>query len=89
MADMERVSLTELRRSASAILRRVAEGEPVEVTDRGQPIAVLVRTVPSGLARWEREGKLRRATNDLLDLRPVALPPGATPPSQVVSEGRG
>jgi antitoxin (DNA-binding transcriptional repressor) of toxin-antitoxin stability system len=77
-----------LRRSASAILRRVAAGETVEVTDRGRPVAVLMRTMPSGLARLEREGLLRRAEMDLLDLRSIRLPPGATPPSQVVSEGR-
>ena len=77
-----------MRRSASAILRRVAAGETVEVTDRGRPVAVLLKTMPSGLARLEREGLLRRADMDLLDLRPVRLPPGATPPSRVASEGR-
>ena len=88
MSHMERVGVRELRRSASAILRRVAAGETVEVTDRGRPVAVLLKTMPSGLARLEREGLLRRAEMDLLDLRPVRLPPGATPPSQVLSEGR-
>ena len=77
-----------MRRQASAILRRVAAGETVEVTDRGRPVAVLLRTMPSGLARLEREGLLRRAEADLLDLRPVHLAPGATPPSRIVSEGR-
>ena len=77
-----------MRRQASAILRRVAAGETVEVTDRGRPVAVLLRTMPSGLARIEREGLLRRAEADLLDLRPVHLAPGATPPSRIVSEGR-
>ena len=85
---MERVGVRELRRSASAILRRVAAGETVEVTDRGRPVAILMRTMPNGLARLEREGLLRRAEMDLLDLRPIRLPPGATPPSRVVSEGR-
>lgn len=88
MSHMERVGVRELRRSASAILRRVAAGETVEVTDRGRPVAILMRTMPNGLARLEREGLLRRAEVDLLDLRPIRLPPGATPPSQVVSEGR-
>jgi len=78
----------ELRRQASAILRRVAAGESVEVTDRGRPVAVLVQTMPSGLARLEREGLLRRAQGDLVELRPVRLPRGATPPSTRVSEGR-
>ena len=89
MSHMERVGVRELRRQASAILRRVAAGETVEVTDRGRPVAVLVKTMPSGLARLEREGLLRRAQADLVELVAVQLPPGAPAPSSVVSEGRG
>jgi len=88
MSHMERVGVRELRRQASAILRRVAAGETVEVTDRGRPVAVLVRTMPLGLARLEREGLLRRAEADLLDVPPISLPADATSPSQLVSERR-
>lgn len=88
MSHMERVGIRELRRQASAILRRVAAGETVEVTDRGRSVAVLLRTMPSGLARLEREGLLRRADGDLLDLSPVRLPPGAVEPSRLVADGR-
>jgi prevent-host-death family protein len=85
---MERVGIRELRRQASAILRRVAAGETVEVTDRGRPVAILLKTVPSGLARLEREGLLRRSDGDLLDLEPVRVPPDATAPTRVISEAR-
>jgi prevent-host-death family protein len=85
---MERIGVRELRRQASEILRRVAAGESVEVTDRGRPVAVLLKTMPSGLGRLEREGLLRRAQGDLLELRPVRLPPGAARPSARVAEGR-
>jgi prevent-host-death family protein len=85
---MERVGVRELRRQASAILRRVAAGETVEVTDRGRPVAVLMKTMPGGLARLEREGLLRRAEGDLLDIVPVRLRPGTTEPSRLVSDGR-
>lgn len=88
MSHMNRVGVRELRREASAILRRVAAGETVEITDRGRPVAVLLKTMPSGLARLEREGLLRRAEADLLDILPVRLPPDAAPPSGLVSEGR-
>lgn len=85
---MERVGVRELRRQASAILRRVAGGETVEVTDRGRPVAILLKSMPSGLARLEREGLLRRAQADLLDLPPVQRPAGSSAPSTIVSEGR-
>jgi prevent-host-death family protein len=88
MSHMERVGVRELRREASAILRRVAAGETVEITDRGRPVAVLLKTMPSGLARLEREGLLRRAEADLLDLLLVPLPPDATAPSRVAAAGR-
>lgn len=85
---MERVGVRELRREASAILRRVAAGETVEVTDRGRPVAVLLRSMPNGLARLEREGLLRRAQADLLELRPAKLPDAVAAPSVLVSDGR-
>jgi prevent-host-death family protein len=88
MSHMERIGVRELRRDASGILRRVASGEAVEVTDRGRPVAVLLPTMPRGLARLEREGLLRRAEADVLGLVPVRLSPQATAPSRLVSEGR-
>jgi prevent-host-death family protein len=88
MSHMDRVGVRELRRDASAILRRVAAGETVEVTDRGRPVAVLLRSMPTGLDRLEREGLLRRAEGDLLDIVPVPLPPNATVPSRRVAEAR-
>ncbi len=88
MSHMERVGVRELRRDASGVLRRVAGGETVEVTDRGRPIAVLVRAMPYGLARLEREGLLRRAEGDLVGLTPVRVPLGAPPPSRLIDEGR-
>jgi prevent-host-death family protein len=88
LSHMKQVGVRELRRDASAILRRVAAGETVEVTDRGRPVAVLLRSMPTGLDRLEREGLLRRAEDDLMDLEPVCLPQGAAAPSERVSEGR-
>lgn len=88
MSHMDRVGVRELRRDASAILRRVAAGETVEVTDRGRPVAVLTPAMPPGIARLEREGLLRRGEGDLLALAPVRPPRGSVPPSRLIDEGR-
>lgn len=85
---MDRIGVRELRRDASAILRRVAAGETIEITDRGRPVAVIVQSMASGLARLEREGLIRRASGDLLSVIPFEGAPGATPLSTLVSEGR-
>ena len=39
---MHRIGVRELRQHASRYLALVARGEPVEVTDRGRPVAMLV-----------------------------------------------
>jgi prevent-host-death family protein len=88
MSHMGRVGIRDLRREASAILRRVASGESFEITDRGRPVAVLLKSMPAGLSRLEREGLLRRADGDLLDLTPVRLAKGADVPSEAVAAGR-
>jgi len=88
MSHMDRVGVRELRRDASAILRRVAGGETIEVTDRGRPVAILLKSSPTGLDRLELEGMLRRGEGRLLDLQAIRPRRGTTPPSTLVSEGR-
>lgn len=58
---MERIGVRELRQHASRYLARVANGEPIEVTDRGRPVARLV-PVPNGesaLAELILSGRLK------------------------------
>jgi prevent-host-death family protein len=69
---MQRVGVRELRQNASAVLRRVAAGEVIEVTDRGRAVA---RIVPmheaSRLGQLMAEGRASDATADLLDVKPI------------------
>jgi prevent-host-death family protein len=78
MCDMSlpRVGVRELRQNLSVYLRRVAEGETLEVTDRGHLVAVLAplpgrRTV---LDRLVADGSAYPASEDLAALGPP--PPG-------------
>jgi prevent-host-death family protein len=87
---MERIGVRELRQRASEWLRRVAQGESFEVTDRGRPVALLV-PAPAGdpLERLIAEGRLSEADEDVLNLgAPLAARPGRTLPSAMLEEQR-
>ncbi|CAN5578123.1 type II toxin-antitoxin system Phd/YefM family antitoxin [soil metagenome] len=91
MSHMERIGVRELRQNASKYLSRVTAGETFEVTDRGRPVARLVPPEPTTLRdRLIAQGRLRPAREeaDLLDIEPIPLPSGASPPSELVSEMR-
>jgi len=69
VAHMRSIGIRELRQHASRYLRLVADGESLQVTDRGRPVALLV-PVP---ARTSMEhlcsaGRMTEASGDLLDL---------------------
>ena len=73
MCYMERIGLRELRQNASRYIAHVAQGETVEVTQRGRLVA---RIVPAVEDPWEDlilRGEVIPATSseDLLDEAPV------------------
>jgi prevent-host-death family protein len=77
MADQPgRVGVRELRQNLSVYLRRVKEGEALEVTEHGRIVARLVpaREHESVLERLIAEGKVTPATGSLDDLPPPRGP---------------
>lgn len=74
---MERVGVRELRQNLSVYLRRVRRGESLEVTERGEPVAVLHPIVPADdplVALVARGITVRRGRGNLADLgAPVQL----------------
>lgn len=83
---MTSVGIRELRQRASELLRRVEEGETIEVTDRGRPVAVL-SPPPEGspLERLRALGEIDAAVADFDDLpEPLVLPRGIERPSDVL-----
>jgi prevent-host-death family protein len=69
----KRVAVRELRQNLSVHLRRVKKGEILEVTERGQPVAVLapLPEAMTPLGRLLLSGRvLRAATRNLADLPP-------------------
>jgi prevent-host-death family protein len=87
---MTSVGVRELRQRASELLRRVAAGETIEVTDHGRPVALLSPMPEAGpLERLRARGEVRLATADLHDLPPPLPPqPGQELPSAVLARLR-
>lgn len=86
---MARVGVRELRQRASELLRRVEAGESIEITDRGRPVAVLGPLAADPLERLRASGDLQASDAELEDLpQPLALPPGAEPPSAALARLR-
>jgi prevent-host-death family protein len=69
---MERIGVRELRQHASRYLQRVAEGESLEVTDRGRPVARLVPVTADTWADLIATDRVTPAADDteITDERP-------------------
>jgi prevent-host-death family protein len=86
---MASVGVRELRQRASELLRRVAAGETIEVTDRGRPVALLSPLPEAGpLERLRAAGEVAAAGNVGELPSPLPLPPGQEPPSVVLERLR-
>ena len=74
---MASVGVRELRQRASELLRRVEDGESIQITDRGRPVAVLAPLPEDPVERLRAAGDLRESQGDLADLpEPLPLPCG-------------
>lgn len=86
---MASVGIRELRQRASELLRRVEDGESIEITDRGRPVAMLTPLPEDPLARLKASGDLGQSEGDLADLpEPLVLPAGSETPSSVLARLR-
>lgn len=87
-----RVGIRELRQQVSAVLKRVARGETIDVTDHGHPVARIVPLQPGLMQQLVLDGRATEGCGDLLDLAddlglPVAAL-GAQLPSVALAELR-
>ena len=87
---MNSVGIRELRQRASELLRLVADGHTIEITDRGRPVALLSPVPELGpLERLRAAGELEEATGRISDLpEPLELEPGQEPPSVTLARLR-
>jgi prevent-host-death family protein len=86
---METIGVRELRQNASRYLDRVAQGETIEVTDRGRPVARLVPTQGSVRDRLAAAGRLRRRKGSWSELgQPLPPRTGKPLPSEILARMR-
>jgi prevent-host-death family protein len=84
------IGIRELRQRASELLRRVEQGETIEVTDRGRRVAIL-SPPPEGspLERLRTLGDVESAKGDFDELpEPLVLAPGIERPSAALGRLR-
>jgi prevent-host-death family protein len=79
-----RVGVRELRQNLSVYLRRVKEGETLEVTERGEVVALLEPRRPERMSVLDRLIAEGRATPATVDHR--TIPPPPTIPGRPLSE---
>ena len=89
MSSTSRVGVRELRQNLSVYLREIENGKSFEVTDRGQPVAMLV-PLPKASTPLQRLIASGRATTPSGDLLELGAPKGAvsTAASDALIEGR-
>jgi prevent-host-death family protein len=86
---MRTISHRELRNNSSEVLRKVAAGEIIEVTNHGVVAAVLV---PPSLTSYERliaAGKVREPDGRSVDLRHVHRAKSNLTTGEIISDVRG
>jgi prevent-host-death family protein len=87
---IRRVGVRELRQNLSVHLRRVRAGHTLEVTERGQPVALLVPLpdADSALSRLIASGRATAPVGDLCDLPPPLRRRRGKPLSRLLEELR-
>ncbi len=84
---MKRVGIRELNQHASRVIDRVRNGEVIEVTDRGRPVArvVPINESPGLLGRLVQEGRAAPPSAR----GPIPLPPAAGKGNRLASDAVG
>ena len=90
---MDRMGIRELKQKTSAVMRRVANGEVMEVTDHGHPVARIVPLRPGTLDQMIAEGTVTPARHDPRELMaelglPLPAVCGQKLPSEILTDMR-
>ncbi len=85
---MERIGVRELRQNASVYLERVKAGESVEITQRGQLVAVMSPPQLSPIERLRAEGSVIEGSGTWADVEVLPADPDGPTISEVLRQMR-
>jgi prevent-host-death family protein len=86
---MKTVTHREMRNQSGDILRRVADGETIQVTNNGQVAALIVPPGTDPLADLVSRGQVRVARTPPSSLRSIARRKGTVDSQRIVADARG
>ncbi len=86
---MRTVTHREMRNQSGEILRQVANGETIQVTNHGQVKALIVPPATDTLADLESRGQVRAARQPPSGLRSVLRRKSTTASQAIVADVRG
>lgn len=86
---MRTVTHREMRNQSGDILRDVAAGETIKVTNNGQVAALIVPPGTDPLADLVSRGQVREARSPASSLRSIVRRKGATRSEEIVADVRG
>lgn len=89
LCDMRTVTHREMRNQSGDILRHVADGETIQVTNNGQVAALIVPPGTDPLADLVSRGQVREARTSPSSLRLIVRRKGTADSQAIVADVRG
>lgn len=89
LCDVRSVTHREMRNQSGEILRRVADGESIQVTNHGQIAALIVPPGADALADLASRGQVRVARHPTSSLRSIVRRKGTSGSQAIVADVRG
>jgi prevent-host-death family protein len=89
LCDMRTVTHREMRNQSGDILRHVADGETIQVTNNGRVAALIVPPGTDPLADLVSRGQVRVARNPTSNLRSILRRKGTADSQTIVADVRG
>jgi prevent-host-death family protein len=86
---MRTVSHREMRNSSGEILRAVAAGETVQVTNNGRVAALISPPGPDMLTQLIEQGRAKRARRPITDLASIQRRSSELTSAEIVEDARG